>query len=357
MAGRTRSNAPAAKTPGFQDLLRQDLKSGNLRPVYVLDGPDQLRIEQVVAAIKKLALDPAAAAFNEHVIDAEAVGWSGIIQQASGYPMLGERQLVWARHADRIKTGSGKSDPGEAALSSYLQAPLDSTILIITGEKFHGAKAWIKAARKSGFYFSFAAPTGAELRTWIDKAAARAGLTLPSPAVELLAELVGGDLQALQGEIEKLALLEASRGQALDPDELPALVMDQAQLVVFDLTDAAGPGRGPAMLGAWFDLIAWGSSVEELSPILVTHLRRAALVAACLADDLHLDALQGATGLNAWMLRNKLAPLARRLDGAGWRRVLKQCLEYDDSVKRRPIPPHLASEQLLIGFHGATGKA
>ncbi len=353
MAKRSGTSGGAARSPGFQDLLRQDLKTGSLRPVYVLDGPDQLRIEQAAQAIIKIALDPATAAFNEHRLDGEHVGWPGILQQAGAYPMFSGRQIVWARHADRIKT-AGSPDPGEAALGAYLAAPLESTTLIISGDKFNGVKTWVKAAKKLGYHFTFEAPTGAELLEWVARAARKAGLTLTAEAAALLIDLVGGDLQALQGEIDKLAMLEAARGAPVPLTELPAVVVDQAQQVVFDLTDRVGPRQGPLMLRTWLDLLTWGSSVEEITPVLLTHLRRAALAAAAQAEGMPPGALGEATGLNAWLLQNKLAPLARRLDAESWRLAMRQALACDASLKQRPLPAQIACEQLLIALHAAS---
>lgn len=338
--------AKRVKVPGFQDLLKQDLKSGEFRPVYILDGEDQLRIDQVVDAIRKQALDPASAAFNEHVLQGDQTGWEGVLQQAQGFPMLGGRQLVLARHADRI--ASRKDDPAEKALAAYIRDPLASTLLVITGDKFDGRKAWLAAAKKAGFYFHFAAPVGRELSAWIDKAAARAGLTLAPEAREVLAQLVGGDLQGLLVEIEKLALLEESRGKAPDAAEIPDLVMDQAELEVFNLTDTFGPGESAALLRSWWRLTTWGRDVYQLTPLLLTHLRRTALAAVCLAEGDSVTNVSEQSKLNSWMLKNKIIPLARRLGVDGCRRILDACLACEQAQKRRPVPPDLAFEQLLL---------
>ena len=338
--------AKRVKAPGFRDILEQDLKKGKFRPVYVLDGEDQLRIDQVVEALRKQALDPASAAFNEHVVQGDQVGWEGVLQQAQGFPMLGGRQLVLARHADRI--GSRKDDPAEKALAAYVKAPVETTLLIITGEKFDGRKAWMAAARKSGYYFHFAPPKGRELSTWIEKAAARAGLSLDPAAREVLADLVGGDLQALRAEIEKLALLEESRGKAPTAAEIPELVMDQAELELFKLTDTFGPGENAALLRAWWRLNTWGRDVYQLTPLLLTHLRRTAMAAVCLAEGDSVAIVSEQSELNPWLLKNKIIPLARRLGADACRRILAACLACEQAQKRRPVPPELAFEQLLL---------
>jgi DNA polymerase-3 subunit delta len=337
--------------PGFAQIRDQDLTTGSFRPVYVMDGPDQLRLEQVVDAICQRTLDPASAAFNDHTLQGDQVGWEGVLQQAQGFPMLGGRQLVVVRHADTIKArsqGTRGKDPAEEALTAYIKNPLESTLLVITGEKFDGRKGWMAAAKKAGFYFHFAPPTGRDLDQWIAKAASRAKLDLAPASRSILAQLVGNDLQGLLVEIEKLSLLQESRGGAPSADEIPELVMDQAELEVFNLTDSFGPGEAAALMRSWLRLTTWGTDVYQLTPLLMTHLRRTALAAVCAAEGESADAVADATHLNAWMLKNRIIPLANRMGLAGCRRMLAACLSCEQAQKRRPVPPELAFEQLLL---------
>ena len=333
--------------PGFRELREGDLRSGEFRPVYVLDGEDQLRIDQVIEAIRKRALDPAAAAFNEHHLAADEVGWQGVLQQAQAYPMLAGRQLVIARHADQL--GWTKDAPGVTALTAYIRDPVLTTLLIIVGDQFHGNAAWVKAAKESGYYFHFAPPGGRDLEAWTDRAARQQGLDLAPAARQVLCELVGGDLRALLAEIEKLALLQAERGTAPTPEEIPGLVMDQAELEVFAVTDALTAGDGGEAMRAWRRLAAWGRDVYEMTPVVTAHLRRLVSVATAVADGLDEPGrIASETGLNAWMVRTKLLPQARRLGPASCRALLAACLECERSQKSRPLPPDVALEQLLL---------
>ncbi|HOX26344.1 MAG TPA: DNA polymerase III subunit delta [Candidatus Krumholzibacteria bacterium] len=329
--------------PGFKTLRQQDLVKGKFRPVYVIAGEDQLRIQQTVEAIRDRVLDPAGVAFNFHLLDADQSGWSEALSQAQAFPMFAQRQIVWLRHADQAR----KDDPAEKALAAYFEKPAETTVLIITGEKFDGRRGWVQAAKASGYYFHFGAPAREELDDWLTRAAAQAKLTLDLESLRLLALLVGPDLQGLQAEIAKLALLQSSRGRAITAAELPELVMDQAQLEVWALTDAIDPGNVSAVLRTWFRLSGWGSDAEQLAPLVVTHLRRAALVSLLLADGVPAPAIAKQTELNPWQLRAKLAPLASRLDPRACRGILAACLECEIALKRRPLPPGIAFEQLL----------
>ena len=335
-----------SRAPGFKELLKQDLQTGNVRQVYVIDGEDQLRIDQVVGAIRKKALDPASAAFNEHLVDADQVGWVGVIQKAQGFPMLGGRQLVVARRADQIL--SKKGDAAETALMQYLKTPVESTLLILTGQKFDGRKGWVTAAKKAGYYFHFAAPTGRELAEWLDKAASRAGLDLAPDARQVLMQLVGNDLQGLLIEVEKLSLLQESRGKPPVAAEIPELVMDQADLEIYKLTDAFSPGEAALLMRTWLRLASWGTDVYQLSPLLMSHLRRTAMVSAALDGGETVAGVAAQTHVNSWLLGNKIVPVARRLGNENCQRILAACLACEQAQKRRPVPPALAFEQLLL---------
>ncbi len=124
--------------------------------------------------------------------------------------------------------------------------------------------------------------------------------------------------------------------------------MDQAELEIFQLTDTFGPGEAASLLRSWWRLTTWGRDVYQLTPLLLTHLRRTALAATCLAEGESPATVSEQSKLNSWMLKNKIIPLANRLGADGCRRILAACLACEQAQKRRPVPPDLAFEQLLL---------
>ena len=94
-----RQKSKGAAVPGFQDLVDQDLKTGNFRPVYLLAGEDTLRIEGVVEKIRKDALGESGSAFNFHVFQGDQTPVEKILQQALSLPMLGKLQVIWVKQA------------------------------------------------------------------------------------------------------------------------------------------------------------------------------------------------------------------------------------------------------------------
>ncbi len=329
---------------GFEDLLKEDLKTRSYKNVYLFDGPDSFRIESVVERLQADALDAASAAFNVHNLQGDQCGWPQVLQQAGSYPMLGARQLVRVRHVDRM----ARDDDGEAALLAYFARPMPTTILVLTSEKIDRRRGWVQDARKKGYLVSFAAPEGAQLVAWARKAALRAKLELDEDALQMLVDLVGGDLQTLSNEIEKLSLLSETWKRPPTVDDVAKTVMDQAELHAFAITDVLKPGNPDAALLTWQQLREWGHDCQGLAPLVLSHLRRTALVAALMNEGATQSDVVTSTRINAWFIGKKLVPDARANTAEGGRRLLAAATACERTMKRSPVPPSLAFETLLV---------
>ena len=154
-----RSKNSGSSVLTFQDLVNQDLKTGNFRKVYLLAGDDSLRIEGVVEKIRKDAVGEAGSAFNYHKMYGDQADVGRIIQQALALPMLGNIQLIWVKNVD---LSLGTQD-AQAAMEKYLANPVKETILILSTAKADKRTKWVKACIAGGFFFDFTPPEGEAL--------------------------------------------------------------------------------------------------------------------------------------------------------------------------------------------------
>jgi DNA polymerase-3 subunit delta len=338
-----RGSRDQATDPGFQDLVREDLKTGRFRPVYLLAGEDTLRIEGVVEKIRKDALGEAGAAFNYHVLRGDQVPVGRVVQQALALPMLGRVQVIWLKQADACFNDADS----QAALEKYLGKPVPETILIMSTDKADKRKRWVKLCQSSGFYFDFTPPSGEALVQWILKAAQKEGLPLGAEQARLLVELVGGDLLSLKSEIDKLALMCDDRGRAFTAEELGAVIMDQAALEGYEITAALEPGRAAEVLRTWFRLQEWGRSAHEIAPLLLARIRKGALLAACRQEGLRDAETAALSAQNPYALRF-LEPMVRGMGLDGLTRGLDVALDADRRLKGSPLGPDLVVEKMIL---------
>lgn len=123
--------------------------------------------------------------------------------------------------------------------------------------------------------------------------------------------------------------------------------MDQAALEGYEITANLQPGKTREVLHTWFRLAEWGKTAYEISPLLISRVRKGSTLAfgrqASLADQ-EIGAL---TGQNPWSFRY-LEPMIRGLDSAGLDRALKVALECDRKLKSSPLPPNMVIEQAIM---------
>ncbi len=337
--------------PGFQDLVDQDLKTGNFRPVYLLAGEDTLRIEGVVDKIRKDALGESGSAFNFHIFQGDQTPVEKIVQQALSLPMLGGLQVIWVKQADRCL---GNQD-SQGALEKYLGRPVKETILILSADKVDKRKKWVKVCQENKYLFDFTPPSGEALVQWVLKAARREKLPLETDQAWILCELVGNDLMSLKSEIDKLALLVEDRGQAVSSEELGHIIMDQAALEGYEITANLEPGKAPQVLKTWFRLSEWGRSPHEIAPLLISRVRKGAILAAGRAQDLTDRDIGALTGQNPWSFRY-LEPMVRGMGKNGLGAALQAALECDRRLKSSPLKSDIIIEKLIMDLCRSDGE-
>jgi DNA polymerase-3 subunit delta len=328
---------------GFQDLVNQDLKTKTYRPVYVLAGEDTHRMEGVIDKIRKDALGESGSAFNSHVLQGDQIEVGRIIQQALALPMLGNLQVIWVRNADRCLGDKDSQD----ALERYLLKPVPETILILTAEKVDKRKKWVKTCQAEGYLFDFTPPTGEALVQWALKAARNEDLPLTKEQAQLLCDLVGSDLLSLKGEISKLALLAADRGGSLSTAELGQVIMDQAALEGYEITNSLGPGRAGQVLHTWFRLAEWGRTAHEIAPLLISRVRKGQILAAGRRQNIPDSEIAALSGQNPYSIRY-LEPMVRAMGADGLARNLRAALQCERRLKGSPLKPDIIIEKLIF---------
>ncbi len=338
-----RSSKSGSSVPGFQELVNQDLKSGTYRPVYLFAGDDPLRMSGVVEKICKDTLGDAGRAFNFHTLHGDQIGVGRIIQQALALPMLGKLQLIWIKNAD-LCLGTQDS---QAAIEKYILNPVKETILVLTTSKADKRLKWVKACIAGGYFFDFSPPEGAALIQWVQKAADREGLVLGRPEAEILCDLVGNDLLGLKNEISKLALLAEQRGGSFKGKELNRIIMDQAELQGFDITNDLEPGKAKEVLKTWYRLAEWGKSAYEISPLMLSRIRKGAMLSSCRQQGLSDKEIASLTGASPWGFRF-LDPMIRGLGPNGIVKAMKTSLDCDRKLKGSPMSPNIIIEKTIM---------
>jgi DNA polymerase-3 subunit delta len=203
---------------------------------------------------------------------------------------------------------------------------------------------------------TFGRERGNEVARWLTERAEGRGIALEHAAAEALAELVGADLWALSGELEKLARYAGAR--PITVADVRALTPAAREADLFTLIDAAVEGRGDAALRALRQRLEQGSDTPAgVTALLARQLRHLVRAAELLEAGAAEAAIGEATGVTHPFALGKLVRQAGALGRPAAEAGLRAVAAADLAAKEGTLDETLALELLLAALAAITPAA
>ena len=210
--------------------------SGELRPVYLLTGSDRPKVERALQRLRARVGEEAV-----EVLSATEANGDDAVAACNSLGLLASRRLVIVQDVERWRAADVK------AVAGYLDDPVPGVVLALVGEGVKRDAPIAKLAAKFGDLLVYDVAKG-DLPRWVADQFRRLGAEVDPAACRALVEIVGDDLHALAGEVEKLAVWAG--GEPIGEREVELLAAPSAQMPGFALTDAWGRRDVPAVLEA-----------------------------------------------------------------------------------------------------------
>ena len=102
-----------------------DIKSGNIKPIYFLMGEEPYYIDEISKYIENNVLDESEKGFNQVVMYGRDVAMDEVVSSAKRFPMMAERQVIIVKEAQDLSRSIDK-------LESYAANPQPSTVLVLS---------------------------------------------------------------------------------------------------------------------------------------------------------------------------------------------------------------------------------
>ncbi|WP_461532851.1 DNA polymerase III subunit delta [Sinomicrobium sp.] len=179
-----------------------EIKSGNIKPLYVLMGEEPYYIDRIAEFIEDNVLAEEEKGFNQMVMYGKDVSVGDIVEAAKRYPMMAERQVVIVKEAQELSRTIEN-------LAPYAEQPQPSTVLVICYKykTLDKRKKLYKAAKKSGVLFESKKLYENQVGDWIRRVLAGKNYSISPKAASMLVEFLGTDLGKINNELDKLQLV------------------------------------------------------------------------------------------------------------------------------------------------------
>jgi DNA polymerase-3 subunit delta len=211
-----------------------DIKSGNIKPIYFLMGEEPYYIDKLSDYIEKNVLSEEEKGFNQTVLYGRDVSIEDIVSTAKRYPMMAERQVVIVKEAQDLSRTIDK-------LESYAENPMPSTVLVICYKykTLDKRKKSTKLLAKSGVVYESKKLYENQVGDWIKRVLAGKKYSIEPKASAMLVEFLGTDLSKINNELEKLQII-LPIGSVITPKHIEENIGFSKDFNVFELRKAIG---------------------------------------------------------------------------------------------------------------------
>lgn len=254
---------------GIEELVRQ-LASDSIAPIYAVLGEESFLREAAVNAIRLAVIGSDADgpdAFNYDLLYGDETDALEILNVCDTLPAFADRRLIVIRDVGALR-------PRETErLLPYLKTPVETSCLVLTGEKVDGRLKFFQALKSVAVVVDCSPLDLRALPSWTSEQAAELGLRLDEAACEALQHASGGNLAVMRRELEKLGAYVTPSTQVTVADVEAVRGADRGG-TVWDLLDSLGRKDRQGALRALAKVLDAGEPPLRVIGLLTSHWRQ-----------------------------------------------------------------------------------
>ena len=237
-----------------------DIKAGNIKPIYFLMGEEPYYIDKLSDYIEQNVLSEDEKAFNQTILYGRDVTIEDIVSTAKRYPMMAERQVVIVKEAQDLTKTIDKLD-------NYAENPMPSTVLVFCYKykTLDKRKKLPKLISKSGVLYESKKLYENQVGDWIKRVLAGKKYSIEPKANAMLVEFLGNDLAKINNELEKLQII-LPKESTITPKHIEENIGFSKDFNNFELLNALGSKN---QLKA-YQIVQYFSDNQKANPLVVT---------------------------------------------------------------------------------------
>ena len=322
--------------------------------ISVLYGADDFSLHEALHTIKdevELELGDA----NTTVFEGSKTSFGEVEAACNTVPFLADKRLVVVEglllHLEGRSGDSAKSQWDE--LKEYpSRMPPTTHLVLVDGPlkkenrllKLLGAVATVREFRPTG---------GGALRRWVRERVTHKGGSIDQNAVNLLADLVGSNLWAIDSEIEKLCLYR--EGEVIQEEDVRALASSAREVNIFAAVDAVLEGRAGVATRLMQQLLQSGDGVSHIMAMLARQVRLLILSKDFAVQRFPPAEAQARLGVGNDFAFNKIQEQSAKFSAQRLVEMHRKLLETDLNIKRGNLQDTVALELLVAQLNTTPG--
>lgn len=320
--------------------LSEEIKSGQLKQVYILYGEEAYLRNQYKEKLKNALLGEGDS-MNFHYFEGKDVRSGEVIDLAETMPFLAERRVIMLEN-------SGLFSHGGEELAAYLEAPSETAYFVFVEPTVDKRSKLYKAATAKGRAIEFGAQDEAVLKRWILGFLKKENKNITERDLDLFLDKTGSDMANIRGELEKLLCYCLDR-DVITAQDIEKVCTKQVSNQIFDMINAVAEKKQQTAMTLYYDLLTLKEPPMRIMILIARQFNLLLQVKELRNKGLDANAIGTKVGL-AGFIAKKYVAQASKFKEDDLRRALADCVESEEAVKTGRMNDVMSVELLIVKY-------
>ena len=318
--------------------LKEDLKTGQLKQIYLLCGEEAYLKKYYKNELRKALISPDDT-MNYAYYEGKGISVNEVIDLAETLPFFAERRLIMMED-----TGLFKSSGAE--LADYVKELPETTYMVFVESEIDKRGKLYKAVQSKGCIVELVKQDGDTLFRWVAGQIKREGKMTNDHVIQYFLGKVGDDMENIQKELEKLFCYTLEK-ESISKEDVDEICTEQITNRVFDMVNAVADKEQRKALDYYYDLLALKEPPLRILFLLGRQFKLLMEVKSMEMQGIGRKEMAEKVGLSPYVV-GKYQTQARAFKLGTLRKIVEDCVSTEEQIKTGNITEILVVELFII---------
>ena len=335
------------------DILKDDLKSENLRSLYLFYGPEEYLKGYYVKSIEDKLLQKDTLIMNRGVFEGK-VDVSSIIDACETMPVFSDKRIIIVKNSGLFKSTKkqdgeeSKAKPSNTSLQAYIEDMPKYSCLIFYETEIDKRLKLVDTIKKKGLMVEFAFQKHQELVKWVIKVFKTNKMDIDLITASQLVDNCEQGMNEILNEINKVVMYLGDRTKVKSED-IEEVCTKTVKGRIFDLTDAIAEKNALKALKLLDNMLILKEPIQKILFMIAKQFRNVLEMKLLTGEGLTPSDAASKIGLSPYAV-SKVAKQANGFTVKRLKEAINQILEFDVAIKTGKINDRIAVELLIEEF-------
>lgn len=320
------------------ETIKEDLKSGNIRHVYLLYGDEPYLIRQYRDRLIK-ALVNDGDTLNYSRFEGKDIPVSEVKELGETLPFLSDKRVILLDDTGFFKTNNDE-------ITDYISKLPDYLYLIFTDQQVDRRTRMFKAVKDNGYAAEMKMPEESTLILWIAEILKKNGKRITRKDAFTLFQRIGSDMGNIRNELDKLIAYTEGRS-TISLSDIDAVCVNQTVNRVFNMVRAVADRRQQEAIALYEDLLTLREPALRILYIMSKQFRQILLTKRMEREGKGHQEIASKLGVRSFVAKN-LSLCARSYRTKELEQILEDFAQAEEDVKTGRLDDRLAVEIMIV---------